>query len=65
MRAGLEVADEIVVTERQQSRREDVQCENDLQPEAEGSAKEPPGRRHLHLDYTGRRHQNAKCPRTG
>ena len=54
------VAREIVVTERQQRCRENVERENDLQPQADGSAREPPGCRHLRIDYTGRSGMNAK-----
>ncbi len=46
------MADEIVVAERQQRGRENVECENDLQPQADGSAREPPGCKHLRIDYT-------------
>jgi hypothetical protein len=52
VRRGFDMAREIVVTERQQPCRQNVECENDLQPQADGSAREPPGCRHLLIDYT-------------
>ena len=60
VRSGLEVADEVVVTERQQRRRKHVERQNDLQPKARGSAREPCGTAHLHFNYTGRFAGNAK-----
>ena len=52
VRRRFDVAGEIVMTERQQRCRKHIERENDLQPQAEGSAREPPGCRHLHIDYT-------------
>ena len=46
VRRRFDMASEIVVTERQQRCGEQIERENDLQPQAEGSAREPPGGRH-------------------
>jgi len=44
VRGGLEVAGNVVVRERYQRRREYIEDQYDLQPQAEpGSAREPPG----------------------
>lgn len=53
VRCGFEMADEIVMSERQQRCREHVERENELQTKADGSATEPAGCTHLQIDYTG------------
>jgi hypothetical protein len=60
MRRGLDMAREIVMTERQQRCRKHIEREDDLQRQADGSAREPSGCRHLHIDYTGPSGINAK-----
>jgi rhomboid family protein len=54
------MADDIVVPEGHQRCRKEVQPEDDPEPQAQGSASEPPGSRHLHFNYKGRPPPNAK-----
>ena len=65
VRRGLDMAGEIVMTERQQRCRKHVKREDDLQPQADGSAREPPGCRHLHIDYTTQTERPLQARSTG
>jgi hypothetical protein len=49
VRGRFDMTGEIVVTKRQQPCREDVQRENELESQADGSAREPAGSRHLQI----------------
>ena len=53
MCGGFDVADEVVVAERQERCRQNVERKNDLQPQAEGPAEGQPRYTHLHFRLYG------------
>jgi hypothetical protein len=53
MCGGFDVAGEVVVAERQERCRQDIERKNDLQPQAEGPAKGQPRYSHLHFRLYG------------